>query len=86
MSTEKRGKPIFTNERDASITACGLLNNIISSPYQYEPSHWSKLLLHALRVQNYGKRKALGLPAKEPEWQYDAFGKEISNGSQDSQS
>lgn len=80
MSTEKPGKPIFTNDRDASITACGLLNNIISSHHRYDPKHWSKLLLHALRVQNYGKRKALGLPAKEPEWKYDVFGKEIESG------
>ena len=66
MSTEKPGPSMFPSERDASITTCGLLNNIMAGGWP--PERWATMLIHALRVHQYGKRKALGLPATLPKW------------------
>ncbi len=72
MSTETPGRSMFPSERDASITTCGLLNNIIASGAQ--PQFWPNMLIHALKVHQYGKRKAQGLSTTLPKWKGFADG------------
>ncbi len=67
MRTETLGKSMFRTDKDASITTCGLLNNIIGCG-KWPPEMWPTLLRYALNVHHHGTRKALGLSSKPPEW------------------